>query len=160
MKLTAIVLAVLTVVFFGTTLFLLLEYRKKFGFMRDFLRASGQVVEYDYPGAEKAGIKRGMKNIVLRSDHPFATLIGFKLIVPIIDYEGFDYYGFMKSKPDGHGGYIAVMSTFFGTGEVVFQFLTTITNDKVSASSTEADQALEPDEVYPPHFYQRIGFYG
>ena len=88
-----IVVLALLVIFLGK------EMLKKFGFMRDFVHNSNQLVSWSYQG----GSQSGMRNIVLRSDNgrPFSALVGFGLNIPILGYSGFDYYGCVHS--DEHG---------------------------------------------------------
>lgn len=147
---------VLTVVFASVAGFLGSEFLKKFRFMRDFISNSNQMVVWHYRGLE--GRKPGMRNIVLRGSKPFCALVGFKLDIPILGYSGFDYYGFVRSDDQG----IAVISTYLGKGECEFQFFvnTDLDHSPVSATSSEDDQRLQPHSTYPPHWYQRLSFYG
>ena len=147
---------VLTVVFASVAIFLGSEFLKKFGFMRDFISNSNQMVVWHYRGAEDR--KSDIRNIVLRGSKPFCVLVGFKLDIPILGYSGFDYYGFVRSDDQG----VAVISTYLGKGECEFQFFvnTDVNHHPVTASSGEDDQQLQPHSVYPPHWYQRFGFYG
>ncbi len=87
-------------------MFLGSEFLKKFGFMRDFIGDSNQMVVWHYRGLE--GPKSGMRNIVLHGEKPFCALVGFKLDIPVLGYSYFDYYGLVRS--DDHG--IAVISTY------------------------------------------------
>lgn len=147
---------VLTVVFASVAGFLGSEFLKKFGFMRDFIKNSNQMVVWHYPGLK--GNKPGMRNIVLRGSKPFCALVGFRFNIPVLGYSGFDYYGFVSS--DGRG--VAVISTYLGKGGCDFQFFvnTDLAHNPVTATSSEDDQQLQPQSVYPPHWYQRLSFYG
>jgi hypothetical protein len=153
---TIIIGLAFTVIFAWLALFLGQEFLKKFGFMDEFIQDSNQMVVYRYPGLTN-GEKPGMRNIVLRGQKPFSALIGFNLNIPFINYSGFDYYGKVKS-----GEYfIAVISTYVGKSPVAFKFLvnTDLSINRITASSTEVDQHFTPNVEYPPHWYQRLGFY-
>jgi len=147
---------VMTVVFASIAIFLGSEFLKKFGFMRDFIKDSNQMVVWYYQGPEDR--KPGMYNIVLRGSKPFCALVGFKLNIPVLGYSGFDYYGFVRS--DNHG--VAVVSNYLGRGKCEFQFFvnTDLDINPITATASEDDQQLKPNSTYPPHWYQRLGFYG
>lgn len=147
---------VLTVVFAQIAIFLGFEFLKKFGFMRDFIKHSNQMVVWHYYGL--GGRKPGMRNIVLRAQKPFCALVGFKLDIPALGYTGFDYYGFVRSDANG----VAVISTYMGGGACEFQFFVNMDLDvnPVTVTSDEDDQQFKAHSTYPPHWYQRFGFYG
>lgn len=151
---TFILISVSAIIFFVIALFLGSEFLRKFGFMRNFVQCSNQMVEWKYSGNRKPG----MYNIVLRGKSPFCALIGFKLNIPILKYSGFDYYGFVKSGEDN----VAVISTYLGKGVCEFQFFvnTDISVNQITATSSEEDQLLQPHSKSTPHWYQRLGFYG
>ncbi len=153
----AIVVATLSLI---TAAFLLVEFRKKFGFMQSFLAHSSSQVRYQHRGDIFAG--PGMRKIALRSQtgRPFAALVGFTLKIPIIGFEGFDYYGMVQSDRNG----VAVISTFIGRGDVEFVFVVNRDNSDgditASLASLElAGQFLIPQVTYPPHWWQRLGFF-
>ncbi|MFZ2979258.1 MAG: hypothetical protein WA057_06345 [Candidatus Magasanikiibacteriota bacterium] len=152
-KLT-ILLALLVVLFASTSWFLASEMMKKFNFFNQFAESSHHLVEFSYGGQETPG----MRNIVLRSEdgRPFTTLVGFYLEVPKIG-AGFDYYGYVESGSDG----VAVVSTYIGRDLVTFQFFVNrdVQIKPVKVSSTDADQKFNPNVVFPPHWWQRLGFY-
>lgn len=145
---------ILTIAFASTSLFLGYELLKKFTFMRDFVEGSNQMVIWDYSGNRNPG----MHNIVLRGSKPFCALVGFKLQIPLFKWSGYDYYGFVRSNEDG----VAVIATYLGKGTCTFQFFanTNLQYNQITATSTEAEQQYQPDVRYPPHWYQRLGFYG
>lgn len=149
-----IVVGVFAALFSGIAVFLGTEFLKKFLFMRDFIRNTNQLVAWSYKGDRE----RGMYNIVLRGQKPFCALVGFRLEISILGYVGYDYYGFVCSNKNG----VAVISTYLGKGDCDFQFLVTtdLDDNPISVSSSPVDQGLTPHEVYRPHWYQRIGFYG
>ncbi len=104
-----------------------------------------------------------MRNIVLKSQNgkPFRALVAFHFDMPIVGELGsIDPYGFVRSH---HNGGIAVISTYMGNGAADFVFLVIHPDGSaadVAATSTEADQSLKPDAVYPPHWFQTIGIGG
>lgn len=142
---------ILVILFATTTIFLAKEIFKKFSFMKQFIESSNQLVEWQYDGS----FKPGMQNIVIRGEKPFAVLIGFEL--KIFGSLGFDYYGYVQSNEAG----IAVISTYLGRTKTRFQFFVNcdLNQHQIHASSTDEDQALIPQAVYPPHWWQRLGFY-
>ncbi|MBP6859150.1 MAG: hypothetical protein KBC69_00800 [Candidatus Magasanikbacteria bacterium] len=151
-----IVLVTLVLVFVPLAIFLGREHLKKFGFMQDFVKRSDHLIVWRYEGSKEKG---RMANIVLRSSKPFCALVGFKLSIPLVGYSGFDYYGRVWSDDRG----VAVISTYLGKGACDFQFLVNmdVRTNPVEVSSSEDDQVLRADEVYPPHWYQKwLGFYG
>lgn len=151
------VLTITTILLLILSWFLGTEMLKKFGFMGRFVRKADQIVISWYYAGKKTGRKPGMYNIVLRGKQSFSTLIGFKLEIPFSKGEKFDCYGEVTS--DEHG--VAVISTYLGNGAVEFQFVVSgeLRHNSIEVTSTDADQRLEPHVKYPPHWYQRIGFY-
>ncbi|HRY36752.1 MAG TPA: hypothetical protein P5230_02645 [Candidatus Magasanikbacteria bacterium] len=159
MKVLIVVLVVLVVIFLATAVFLASELVKKFSFMRSFIISSRCLIEYYWPGAELAGVKRGMRNIVLVWDQPFNVLIGFELTLPGLK-PGFDYYGHATAECIGDK-YAVVVNTYCGGGDARFQFFVNHeVDEKFAVSSTEEDQQKKPHATYPPHWWQTIGFYG
>lgn len=152
-----IALFVVAVVFFATTTFLVMEFKKKFLFMQNFLANSPLKVTYQHRGNRFT--RPSMKNIVLRSQagQPFVVLVGFTLRIPIIGFEGFDYYGQTVSNENG----VAVISTFVGRGDVEFVFVVNRNNEDgdITASLELSDQFLTPQVIYPPHWWQKLGFF-
>jgi hypothetical protein len=148
---------------FATVLFLGKEMFKKFRFMRDFVNNSRSLLELNYEGAKEYGWDKGMRNIVIRAKEPFSVLVGFELTAPVFG-TGFDYYGFTNARRLENGindEYVAVISTYLGNGPCLFQFFLNcdaVTTD-ARVSTTDDDQKLKPAVVYPPHLYQRLGFY-
>lgn len=156
-----VVLAVLAAIGCSLTLFFGSELQKKFAFMGQLINGTSAKVVYSFPGAKKAGISKGMRNIVLRSDgKPFRALIAFEFEFPVIGSVGsVDPYEFVRS---GEGG-VATISTYLGNGSVKFVFLVLKDDGSttgVIVSSTEADQDLRPDAEYPPHWFQTLGAWG
>lgn len=159
MLVLAIVLGVLVAFFAPVAIFLGTEFLKKFRFMEGFVANSQQMTFLLYKGTKAEQNKKpGMRNIVLRGSKPFCALVGFQLEIPLLKYSGFDYYGFVQS--DEHG--VAVISTYMGKGPCLFLFLVNmdLSYNTIEATSHDLDQNLKPNVTYPPHWYQRIGFYG
>lgn len=148
--------AVLTLVFGSIVYFLTMEFVKKFRVMADFIKDSDQLVRWRYFGAKQEYRKPGMRNVVLRGSRPFKALIGFKL--GIFGKWGYDYYGMVRSDEQG----VAVISTYLGKGPCTFQFLLdrSVELCPTMVSSCGCDQQLQPDVTYPPHWWQRLGFWG
>ncbi|MDD2758580.1 MAG: hypothetical protein PHD72_04445 [Patescibacteria group bacterium] len=153
-----------TLIFFGLALFLGKEMFKKFRFMKQFVGRSASLLEFDFQGVREHGWKRGMRNIVIRWDKSFSVLVGFELTIPIFG-TGFDYYGQTDARKEGDE-WVAVISTYLGRGPCRFQFflnrekgINYIGHPYPSVSSYDTDQTLAPSAVYPPHFFQRLGFY-
>lgn len=147
----------LVVLLLVVVLFLAKELWKKFGFIDDFARRSGQLKIFHYPGAKKSGIKPGMRKIVLRGREGvhFSVLIGFELIIPLLGRR-MDYYGFVQAGEKG----VAVFETYLGKGAATFMFIISREDpDEVRVTSGSAEQTLPANVSYPPHFYQRLGFY-
>ena len=138
---------------FLALLWTLNEHRKKFGFNDEWATHSGRIVNYFYPGPKQFGRKPAMRNIVLRGNRPFVSYVSMRWSIAGKDW-GIDHYGTIRS--DEHG--VAVVNTFFGYGEVKFIFVPNV-EAGVIATSTDEDQSLKPDAIYPPHFVQKIGLY-
>ncbi|MFH1947500.1 MAG: hypothetical protein ABIJ23_05100 [Candidatus Magasanikbacteria bacterium] len=148
-------LIVVVVITSSIAIFLGREMLKKFGYMHSFVQSSNQLITWSYSG----GRKSGMYNIVLRGPKNFSALVGFNLKIPVLGYSGYDYYGQVDSNQNG----VAVISTYLGKGATEFQFLVSRDLEHCSievASGLFIDQELTPDVVYPPHWYQKLGFYG
>lgn len=153
------IVSAIALVFFGIALFLGKEMFKKFCFMRDFVNNSRSLLVLNYEGAKEYGWDRGMRNIVIRAKEPFSVLVGFKLTAPVFG-TGFDYYGFANARRS-EDGCVAVISTYLGNGPCVFQFFLNCDAATTDArvSTTDDDQKFSPTAIFPPHFYQRLGFY-
>lgn len=135
------------------SLWLANEHRRKFGFINDWATRSAQIVNYFYPGPEKFGHKPAMRNIVLRGTKPFSALVCMRWHLAGKDF-GIDPYGVVHSDKYG----MAVVSTYFGYGEVTFIFVPNV-DANVEATSTDADQYFTPDATYEPHLVQTLGIY-
>ena len=96
----------------------------------------------------------GMYNIVISGRAPFSVLIGFDL--EFIGYKGYDPYGFAHSDSEHR----VVISTYLRENPVRFRFLTTAQEEDLTISSSPEDQKLVPMKIYPPHWWQRLGFLG
>ena len=96
-----------------------------------------------------------MYNIVFTSDKPFSLLVGFEIKIPVINYSGYDPYGFVSSW-DKHQ---IVISTYLDKKSLDFQFFTSIDPKDITISSQKKDQELSPDIIYPPHRRQRLWFF-
>ncbi len=148
----SIFLLVLLFIFFSTTVFFGSELLKKFGFIQSFVKASKQMTVWKYDGTYAPW----MYTIVLAGKQNFAVLIWLKL--KIFSWSGFDYFGFAQSKTD----HKIIISTYLGTYPHEFFFFSNNNSidNSILISCTKKDQALTPDHIYPPHRWQRLGFYG
>lgn len=144
---------IITIILLIIAIFLGKELLKKFWFMQEFIRDSNQIITFEYEWNKKSW----MYNIVLRWEKPFSALIGFKLEIPILWYSWFDYYGFIKSDKNN----TAILSTYLSKKPIQFKFMinSDLTNNNITVSSDDKDEILKPNKIFPPHWYQRLGFY-
>ena len=166
-------LAFVLVLSVGLNIFLGTEMMKKFVFNRDFFSSASELTTSVY----WAGTKQEQFNkpvmgvIVLSSRKPFGAKIGFRLIIPIMRSLGLgdwvntiDDYGFAHSRevagPEPHQIAIA---TWLSKGAVDFTFL--CTEEGVTARIFQGTEEFwrqsgsAIDARFPPHLYQRLGFY-
>ncbi len=143
---------VLTIVFGGITLFLAKEMLKKFNLIQDWAKTTHQLIEWNYPGAEKSAIKPGMHVLSLNSSEPFSALIGFEL--KILWHSGLDIYGFADSGEET----TVYIKTYLGKGPGKLQFLI---NKNVPVKIKLLEASKYPLEsrllfVFPPHWWQKF----
>jgi hypothetical protein len=151
----------LAVVFFILVWFLGKELLKKFKFLDKFAETSGWMERIDYKWI-CAGRKPGMRKIVLSSKQPFSVLIGFKLRIPIIRHESTDCFGFVEAKKTELGNWLAIISTYMGKKTVDFSLFIKRKSQEELVTLAQERTAQEFEEThasYPPHWYQRLGFY-
>ena len=151
-------LIALVVTFGATAFFLGSEMMKKFGFMREFiLGAPNQLVIHEYTGSIQAP---GMCNIRLTGSEPFSVLIGFELTLPFFG-TGFDYFGRVASRMMQDDGqkqvHDLVVSLWLGKSSTKFMFL--VNRDASDVVVSVDTSHVDVDVVYPPHWWQRLGFY-
>jgi len=156
-----VILGIVVMVLLAGLFFLAKELMKKFGFFNEFAADSPNFIKWVWCGAKNYGVKPGMRNVVLRSDHYFKVLIGFHLKVPFFG-TGFDYYGFAEAKKAGSGIWEMVMSTYCGNGSCEFKFFCDRkVGKKMVVLWCDSDVWWKkPDVVYQPHWWQRLGFWG
>lgn len=150
-------LLVTTVLSLSIAIFLGKEMLRKFRFHSLFMTPPGDIQElrHTWPGGSKK-----MRNIILEADQPFNVLIGFELIVPLLNYEGTDWFGVVKARKKISGGYHAIISTFTGRRPVIFCLLiNSEVKQPVKLLPLETKQFWKPHLVCPPHLYQRLGFF-
>lgn len=155
-----VVLIIFIVIFFSLSLFLGKEIMKKFGFMYQFAADSKQLLTYNFPGAKKSGFKPGMRKITIRWDRHFSVLVGFHLSIPFFG-KGLDYYGFARSVGGGDECWLDI-STYLGNRPVEFLFFL---NKEMTVKQPEIyigdfDPRVPKSQTYPPHLWQRLGFFG
>lgn len=147
-----IIVLTLAVFFLGS------EMLKKFNIFQHHVKDSNQLLSLSYRGAGEEGFKKGMKTITIHWDRPFGALVGFNLKVPFFA-EGFDYYGRARSVPTGFGGHDLTISTYLGNGKVDFLFYL---NRELSGQQpifSYGDENEKASATFPPHWWQRLGFY-
>ncbi|MCC6639097.1 hypothetical protein IT409_00895 [Candidatus Falkowbacteria bacterium] len=129
-------------------LFLFSEGRKKIDFMGKFTKDSTHLLRYSYSGKDT---KPGMYNVKLSADVPFKVMIGIELnMAPFL--QGFDPYGFIASRNN-----TVVFSTYLGKVNAEFVFFL----EGVTAQEVKLEFGVEgnPQEVYEPHWWQRLGLF-
>ena len=131
------------------SIFLAKELLKKFVFFKNFSEKSELMMHWTITPEES-----GMRNIVLHSHEPFSILVGFRLSIPLVGFEGFDYYGYVTSNEKNQ----AIISTYIHKDiPTEFQFMKNTLN-KITITSTEDDQKMIPQVSYPPHWWQKWSF--
>lgn len=149
----------LAATFFLISVFLGKELLKKFTFLQRFEEGAGytNTLVYMWPG-NKPG---KMRNIVLRGNAAFKVLVSFRLEIPILAYTGTDWYGITEAEKDQNGHYFAVISSYMARKPVEFRLIikSKIENDVYLDDNPELWDNLTSHTVYPPHFYQKLGFY-
>lgn len=154
-------LSVLLAIFVVIAAFLAKEMLKKFGFQKAYVEsAPDHLVQYRFPGAKATGHAPGMRNIILRSHEHFSLLIGFELTVGTA--VGFDHFGFAHAKAHKKGYYEVIVCTYMGNAPVAFQFLSNKSNvdARVEIDVSEQAQFEAPHQVFEPHWWQTLGFWG
>lgn len=147
-----LVLIALCIILGATCVFLGQEMMKKFGFFQAFIKSSNQMITLDYQGDKNPG----MHNIMFWAKKPFTVLVGFHLDIPFFG-KGFDYYGYAKSNDHG----ILVVSTYMGRQPVRFMFYANCDQDlnPITVSALDNYSDLKPHITYPPHWWQKLGFW-
>ena len=145
----ALILVVITMI--AVSVFLLLELRKKFGFMNRFVQDSKQLLSYDYVGG-----KNTMAQVVIIWDKPFKVLIGFELA--LFGIKGFDYYGYAESGKQADGHHTIVIETYLGKGAAIFQFLfnQSFKEEHGPLVKVVPKWTHQPTVTYPPHWFQKL----
>ena len=138
--------------FFGS------EYRKKTGFALAFFNHSSKLLtRYEYPGAQKQGLKPGMYNFALRSDRPFETMAGIDITIPLLG-RGFDPIGVGTSHMNELGQHEIVHRTYLGNGPVIFVWVHNSGMPVTVTLLANEDDRL-PTIHTPPHWFQKLGFF-
>lgn len=156
-------LCTVLIICLGIGIFLILEFKKKFAFMQNFIKSSNQLIELDYEGQPN---NPGMGTIILEAEKPFSVLIGFNLTIRIFGktlLDGFDYYGQVTSvfypNVEKH---CVIISTWLGRSSCIFQFFTNcdLQSNPVEAEIHTEFQSLVPLVTYKPHWWQKLGWWG
>lgn len=154
---SVVIISVLSAVLILVVVFLGLEMVRKMKLLSQFAFVSGSIVAWHWRGSVLERKEPGMRTIVLRGHGRFVALVGFRLRIPFLG-SMLDHYAFVQS--DEHG--VAAISTYCGRGSCMFEFvIAPIATTKLPVpSSTEDDQDVLVQVASPPHWYQKIGFYG
>ncbi len=139
-----------------TTVFLAKELVKKFKFLKNYTDDNKNKIQWHYLGSATEELVPGMQTIVLSvpGGKKFSALIAFELELPFGN-KGVDQFGYLYSK----GGVIA-FSTYLGKGECNFIFLINGVNAVEVKNSIDLTGEHKPTQTYPPHWWQRLGFWG
>jgi len=154
-----IVIVVLAVIFFFIALFLGKEMLRKFRRHDQFVASEGFLKKLVFYW--KGNKEKGMRNICLEANSPFKVLVGFKLVIPFLNFEGTDWYEGGESIIKS-GRHYAIISTFMWKKPKEFRFLINSPDPNIKISivlSQSATAKLEPNIVSSPHLYQKLGFY-
>ncbi len=153
MNIALIVLSIACLLLIAIVVFLAKESIKKMAFMRTFVNRSGKKITWHYDGDRKPG----MYNVTISAPFQaqFGVLVGFRLRLPIVG-DLYDHYGYVESTGIG----TVTISTWLGRSPCDFEFLIAgdVDADKVTAYSNSED-SVPPQAIYPPHWWQRLGFF-
>lgn len=116
-----------------------------------FMAHDSAMVKWHWKGASTEKAKPGMYAIMLKSkiQTTFKAQVGFFIAQGMIDN-----FGFVESGPTG----IAVFETYLGKGPVTFTFLLN-KEIVVEVITGEECQHYQATAVFPPHWWQRLGFF-
>lgn len=154
-----VLLISVSVILLIISIFLGKELLKKFKFHDSFTSSNGYIqnIKYYWIGTTD---KPRMRNIILKGNKPFKVLIGFKLEIALLKFEGTDWFGLSTAKRAQDGNYYSVISTWMGRNDSEFHLLT---NSNFKNNIIKIVQVkkinLKPDVACLPHWYQKIGFY-
>ena len=146
-----VMIYLIIILFLASTIFLWFEILKKFTYMQEFIWHSDQMIVWHYDGKKKPW----MYTIVLHGSQNFAVLLWFKL--KIFGYSGIDHFGFVESNKHNK----AIFSTYLWKQPIEFYFLSNsgLKNNPIIVTCTGEDQKSIPSKKFPPHWWQKIGFY-
>ncbi len=106
---------------------------------------SAQVVNWTWPGASRGQFRRVVLESTLGGD--FKAQVGFRLGPTLVDF-----YGFVESED----GQVVLETWVRSPKEFIFLVEAGV---EVTAHSSESDQTLKPRYTFPPHWWQRLGFF-
>ncbi len=152
-----IVLSLFLLVTLVTVIFLAKELVKKFRFLKGYTDNNKNCLRWHYRGSVAEGYKPGMHTIVLynTSGLEFTAVAAFELLLPF-GIKGVDKFGLIKSRGAG----VAAFSTYLGKGECDFIFLINGAKPEQIERSIDMTGEIVPTQTYPPHWWQRLGFWG
>lgn len=157
-----IILSFLLLVVLVVFIFRAKERVKKFGYLKGYIDTcpDQQRLVWNYPGSVVVDIKQGMHTVVLRnaSGKDFSVLLTFRLELPF-GFHGIDQFGYLKSSEG-----VVVFSTYLGKGACNFIFM--VNSLELGCPPPQVGKFLDhegiyvPQKRYPPHWWQRLGFWG
>ena len=153
MKILLIVSVVVIVVLVALVMFLGRELLKHFErAKRTEDRREGY---YSFCYRYKGSSKPRMRKIMISSEDrkPFYCQVGMRF--QLFGYDGIDYFGSVDSDDEG----VAVIETYLGRGSCEFYFLEN-RQTILSINTLKDDSSYIPCAVFPPHWWQRLGFWG
>lgn len=147
---------IIALFFLITTIFLGKEMVKKFRFLKGYTDGNKNCIRWHYRGSGAEGYRPGMYTIVFRSTSggEFTVVAAFELLLPF-GIKGVDQFALIQSK----AGRVA-FSTYLGKGECEFIFLINGAKPEEIVHVVDMTGEITPTQTYPPHWWQRLGFWG
>jgi len=129
------------------------ELLKKFKIHEKFMKREGYVqkIKYYWHG----GKEPKMRSIVIEGEKYFSVLIGFKLVISLIGFEGTDWFGSIEARKVSDKNYRAVISTYM-KDPTEFRFLLNSANPQNNIRIYQQEKDLGPDIICLPHWFQRF----
>ena len=136
-----------------SSVFLGKELLKKFKIHERFMKREGYVqkIKYYWHG----GKEPKMRSIVIEGEKYFSVLIGFKLVISLIGFEGTDFFGSIEAREVSDKNYRVVISTYMKY-PTEFRFLLNSANPQKIIRIYQQEKDLEPDITCLPHWFQRF----
>jgi len=129
------------------------ELLKKFKIHERFMKRQGYIQKINYYW--HGGKEPKMRSIVIEARRCFSVLIGFKLVISLIGFEGIDWFGSIEARKVSDKTYRAVISTYM-KDPTKFHFLLNSASPQKIIRIYQQERNLEPDITCLPHFFQRF----